>query len=438
MWRHAWLALALGCAFDPRGTADDGGGPPDGPGPDGSPPAGYGLPGGVPAEVLWWVDAASVTTAPLVLRDRSDRRIDATAPSAVATPTLDPTGLNDNPVLRFADDRLDASAPVFADGTVYRRVALFIVFDDATTSSFDWLLHEGRQGNDRFSVSKDFNGSGLIDVDFTTDARVRFASAPRLALSVIADADATPSLRGSANGGTTVTGTFAGYTGTGRRMQMGDRQGSGGDPSAPYDGALAEAYLVTSPLTDGERRRIESYLALRWGTPSSVDLLASDDAVVWPVSAGAYAQGRVGLARDDASGLDQRQSRAPGSPLELAVAEFAASNRDNLTRLPTDRSFVIASHDSGGLDFGATTGRLGRVWRLVTTGSPGTITVRVRLAPGADGLPVPVLSQLRVWTSSTSDFASHDELTPTIAADTASISLSPGPGTSYLTFALAP
>ena len=114
--------------------------------------------------------------------------------------------------------------------------------------------------------------------------------------------------------------------------------------------------MYNRKLTDVERQRVNSYLALRYGitldqtTPQ--DYLAADGtSKVWTLSNGAYKINIFGIGRDDAQGLVQKQSRSvhSGSILTLGLRSIAATNADNTNTFAADKSYVMLSGNSAAM-----------------------------------------------------------------------------------------
>lgn len=181
------------------------------------------------------------------------------------------------------------------------------------------------------------------------------------------------------------------------------------------DGRLAEIFTYAAPRTPQEQQKILSYLSLKYGTtlqaPGStlafnqgdVDLLDSQDNKIWDISAGSggFNWDVAGIGRDDASQLNQKQSKSQNNGanvpvLTMGLGDVAVTNTANTNTFPTDRSFLVWGsngqnmNNSGSpiiLSFGPMTVNTvtdvsNRKWMVVETGG-NVPTVKVQVPTAA-------------------------------------------------------
>ncbi|MDF2188565.1 BNR-repeat neuraminidase N-terminal domain-containing protein [Paraflavitalea sp. CAU 1676] len=127
-----------------------------------------------------------------------------------------------------------------------------------------------------------------------------------------------------------------------------------------YDGAIAEiiTYANASHGTT-TREKVESYLAIKYGVTLSHDYRASNNTVVWSRSTNAaYNNNIIGIARDDISGLSQKQSKSTtGLPDILRMHIGSAMQTDQASNNGSfaggDRSyFVVGTNNDYPLNLG--------------------------------------------------------------------------------------
>ncbi|WP_245608736.1 S-layer homology domain-containing protein [Saccharibacillus sacchari] len=122
-------------------------------------------------------------------------------------------------------------------------------------------------------------------------------------------------------------------------------------------GPVSEMIVFDHKLSDTERQQVNSYLAFKYGitlknnSEANVDYLASDLGLIWDASDNlGYGYRITGIGRDDASGLEQKQSKAQDAQgivtLALGTA-IAGSNEANVAAFAADQSFYSFS-DNGG------------------------------------------------------------------------------------------
>jgi len=175
-----------------------------------------------------------------------------------------------------------------------------------------------------------------------------------------------------------------------RRFWLGRSQAFDGS----FNGKIAEVITYSSRKNDAtERIRIESYLAVKYGITLGVNGVSqnyqnSNGNVIWDAVANSgFNYDIAGIGRDDASQLNQKQSRSQNNGvnapvLTIGLGDIATTNSANANTFPTDRSYLVWGangqnmNDSGvpiTLNFGpATVSTLtsvsNRKWQVVETG----------------------------------------------------------------------
>ncbi|AXT19725.1 choice-of-anchor D domain-containing protein [Flavobacteriaceae bacterium AU392] len=170
-----------------------------------------------------------------------------------------------------------------------------------------------------------------------------------------------------------------------------------------YDGRIAEVITFSNRKGDAdltqERNRIQSYLAIKYGITlgangTSQDYVNSSGTVIWDQSANAgFNFDIAGIGRDDASGLDQRQSSSVNTLVD-ATGETLGIVSMGLTQLYDTNSENIASNPTTFTD-----------GQYLTWGNNGVdlnlaaSTINVDMSAGIAGLSTPVtfIGMQRVW-----------------------------------------
>ena len=154
-----------------------------------------------------------------------------------------------------------------------------------------------------------------------------------------------------------------------------------------YAGNIAEMLIYSAPPSIVELQRIHSYLGVKYGvtmdqtTPTAY--LSSSGATIYDAGTGgthdAYDKDIAGIGLDNGSGLNQRKSIShSGQRIIMDKGGAFANNED----------FLLWGHD--GNTMALTTSnvhpsvsyRLGRIWRVDATGTPGSVSVSVILGNG--------------------------------------------------------
>lgn len=167
---------------------------------------------------------------------------------------------------------------------------------------------------------------------------------------------------------------------TGPRLRIGNHAtnvNTGG-----LNGYFAETIVFDGNLSNGERRRIESYLAIKYGITlsSSINYVRSDGTTIYPStgSHASYVADIAGIGQDDDSDLDQDDSQSQNANSVVRV-----NNPDDLD----DGNFLVWGSNGGSLTTPNTTDvggvidrRLSRVWRAAETGEVGDVTMAFDLS----------------------------------------------------------
>ncbi len=198
-----------------------------------------------------------------------------------------------------------------------------------------------------------------------------------------------------------------------RGLVIGAKQStSGGVKNAFLRGLIPEIILYNRELSDTERKKVETYLAVKYGI--SIDQTAersyvlSDDTVIWTATDNDYDCNIFGIAKDSGSSLDQRISKSQTShagvdPAVLTIStdtDFTLTNSSHADTLG-DFSAVMISNDcqtigtqTTEMDTDLFVERVTREWRLEKQGTTAPINMKfdgfdsswvLVTAPGAYG-----------------------------------------------------
>ena len=190
------------------------------------------------------------------------------------------------------------------------------------------------------------------------------------------------------------------------------------DNNEEFVGDIAEVILYSSELTDTERTRVESYLAIKYGITlnnGNYDYESADGDVYFPgnsdVDFASYRTDVAGIGRDDNSLLEQSTSGSINSTSVLSVTKNEVFDADGQYFVWAHNGNVVASATATDFPSG-TEGRLDRVWRVKLTNSPsGTIDMTFDLS----GTTVDQASDLRIIVDSDGDFSDATVLNPSVS-----------------------
>ncbi|MGV3631907.1 MAG: T9SS type A sorting domain-containing protein [Bacteroidota bacterium] len=169
--------------------------------------------------------------------------------------------------------------------------------------------------------------------------------------------------------------------------------------SRDWKGPVAELIGYRSALTATERQKIHSYLAVKYGITLSENYLSTSGTTIYTTTA-PYNQNIIGIGRDDAEGLTQKQSHQDDDTVRIYISSLAAANASNGGTFASDVSYIMMGANTGklcttgsamseipaGLTNCLITSRLEREWKVTRTNNSGTYNMDVKLnACGAPG-----------------------------------------------------
>ncbi|WP_445478201.1 S-layer homology domain-containing protein [Lysinibacillus irui] len=129
----------------------------------------------------------------------------------------------------------------------------------------------------------------------------------------------------------------------------------GAGHNARFNGIINETIVYNRKLEDNERKKVNSYLALKYGITlkdedSLIDYIASDGSTMWKaINNTDYGSRITGVGRDDNGALYQKQSKSQVNDANVTIAlgnEIQATNAENLNTIISDKSFFVFS-DNG-------------------------------------------------------------------------------------------
>lgn len=134
-----------------------------------------------------------------------------------------------------------------------------------------------------------------------------------------------------ANGSQIVTG-LNGLDGTPKSnpsiiSSSGSRMSSNTKDRGPLNAYLGDIIVYNATVTTLNRRKIESYLALKYGITLQVNYINTAEKVIYDISS--YTKNIIGIGRDDATTLDQKQSQNPTDSIRVFLNRLAVSNASN-------------------------------------------------------------------------------------------------------------
>ena len=351
----------------------------------------------------------AVQVSPPVFRDNSSDYINY-------HPVVEFDGTDDG--LTFEDDYVVADGSSDEDGMTWFAVlqpksassskAGQLVFDFGNYDSDGYGFAYGSE-NTRLYTPTDHGGinSGTlthtngtsttlarVSIDFGNRQQIYFdgdASAFNSeAISLTALTDAELSERSSANAG---NGPFT----IGRQSKNG---GITNEDGRYLEGSIAELIGYNKVLDATDTRKVESYLAIKYGitltrgSGANGDYVSSFGTTLWDASTSSgYHNDIIAIGRDDEQGLLQKQSKTTDDSTRVYLSALATSNADNGGSFASDSAYVIAGHETSELYAtttansevpGGITSRIAREWQVGNTNYTSTFSIDIRLSVDAN------------------------------------------------------
>jgi uncharacterized repeat protein (TIGR01451 family) len=360
-------------------------------------------PGGVATSLSLWMraDLGLTVGTSITWLDQSASGNTASQTTAANQPVLNSAAINFNPALIFdgANDFLSLAAPALPTGDISYSV-IAVARPTSLSNGYHFVFVEGNNmlrqqlrvgrtfGNMMHSLYQSELASGALTAGVPFVLRYR---------------------RNNSNGqrfnnrnGLQVGTTIATFDKVNNYQRIGNS-----NQNEPWNGDIAELIVYQSALTATQYQQIESYLALKYGITLdqtvATNYLDSAAAVIWDAAANVnYRNNLAGIARDDGSPLNQKQSRsiniAPNANLiTMGLGTIAVDNLSNTDSFAADNSFLVWGDDAGSVSLatpvilpgGLVSGsRMARIWKVQETGAVGSVRVGV---PSTTGGGVPLL-----------------------------------------------
>jgi hypothetical protein len=180
----------------------------------------------------------------------------------------------------------------------------------------------------------------------------------------------------------------------------------------PFQGDLAENIFLNITPSDLVVNRIHTYVAVKYGISLPGNYIASDNTTIFN-TVSPYNNNIIGIGRDDASGLTQKQSHNMDDSVRIYIGTLAATNAANAATFGADHSYIIAGANTGALHSTSAAqaekpaglySRLEREWKITNTNFTQTFSIDITLPLLANSTSV-IPSDLRLLVDNTGNFA---------------------------------
>jgi len=403
-------------------------------------------PGGVSTNLVGWY-SADVSATATTWTDRSTQGNNLTGTGSPTFTNL----LNFNKVAtfdgisqRYSITTTTASWPGTNTANTYYYVALprgtnasRFVFGKGTGTTALNGMHSGK-GTTATTLVSGATGTGTVSKasvwaqNVPTLVRTGYDGSPTLT-HYISNNNTAEQSAGSSNPTYAATSAFA----------IGSQNTSAGF----WDGDIAEVIVYSAKHAPGTFNRIQSYLALKYGINIKSNYINSTATAIWTSNQG-YDNNIAGIARDDASGLNQKQSQSVESGIQPVIGNgnIFDTNANNTNNFSANLSSLIWGSDAGSTNFatafafGGLNNRMTRIWRVQETGTVGTVKVALAASDLSGNITLPTLlvSSDAVFNGSDTRTAMTLETLGGIQYYTATVDFTSGQFFTFAAFVAAP
>ena len=352
-------------------------------------------PGGVSSNMAMWLDAGTGVTGTTQVSnwaDQSGNSNDAAMSTSTYRPELVSNAINNNDAIDFdgGDEYLQASTGGYTDD-----VFVVLIPDDNITSSLTGQIPVSLDANNA-SIPYAIVGlgsytSGLTDEvihygvgqtngwkEGYTSSSASYAASEPIIINISND-DGTSSSALYVNQTEIGNANYGFYTTAETDVEVrlgGNMHYVGG---YYYDGKIAEFITYSSDLSASDRKKVTSYLAIKYGITLGNDYVMSDGTTVWNSSSNStYHNDVAGIARDDDSNLDQQKSTSENNDAIMTLDKGGAFSND--------LDAIIWGNNNAALTQGTSNGSTNypkasnRTWKVELNGTPGSVSVDIDLS----------------------------------------------------------
>ncbi len=175
------------------------------------------------------------------------------------------------------------------------------------------------------------------------------------------------------------------------------------------NGSIAEVVRYDTEVSATDRQKIETYLAVKYGITKLTDYVATSGSTIYSIAS--YANEIIGIARDDAESLMQKQSHTPDDSIRVHLSTVQTTNSANGGSITNDVAYIMMGGDNGALCATATANgekpagidsRIERELKVTNTNFSDDFNVQIQLSSCAGTITV---GDLRLLVDDDGDFS---------------------------------
>ena len=303
-------------------------------------------------------------------------------------PTVVSDAINNNPAIEFDGSEDGLYSPSNLNG-ITDEFSFFFIVDKASTNNNRTILSYQRNNYGMMHTYGESSGNYSYSIYTNSDwywnkdgNHPIMTGAQMLSSTWKASDQLEYFANGAPKGVQTHTNNLT-TTPSGSRLLIGSGSSNGTtNYNRLFDGKIGEVIVYNRQLSDTERRRVESYLAIKYGltidqsTPQNY--ITANGTTIYDAtgSLNGYLNDIAGIGLDKSSGLYQKKSKSINDDAIVTVEKTGG--------ISTDNSFIIWGNDNGSLgttniNSPASYDKLNRTWKTDVTGTPGNVNLSFEL-----------------------------------------------------------
>jgi hypothetical protein len=356
----------------------------------------------IPGNILWLrADVAATTTS---WADQSGSGNNAV--NGAVQPTINTSGVNFNPsyVFNGSSQSMQINSGIFDNLVSYDDITVYIVSkSDVVQNSYGFL--EDFNGGEDFLITVPWGDNlvyfgiegGSSDINFNWGSSVNTFNI----FNFFGSGTPANTPLGNVNQALFRDGALLGTDNSFDTSVTGNSSNNffigSGNGNNFFDGDIAEIIVFSEVQSDARQQQIQSYLALKYGiTLNQTDIAATSveegdyvledlTTTVWDHSANSgYHNDVAGIGRDDGMLLIQKQSKSinTDATVTIGLGTIATNNASNPSSINTNKSFLVWGNNGAALTSSSSKTlicapevQLDRIWKIVETGSIGSVQV---------------------------------------------------------------
>lgn len=355
-------------------------------------------PGNVPTNLVLWLKPSSFNGASPIpttatWKDLSSRGNNFKQIISWNRPEMGSILVNYNSVVDFSNrnddywDYMDGKT-ILPNGQT--NFSIFtMVFPKANTGEFSSLIEFKRGQDSRFEIQR-------IAANELKFEAVKMSPVNSSSPIVSGLPNFRPIIGSTISSGTEIVTSLNGMNGVSQinsaivANNSGSRISSFKSGRGPLNAYLGDIIVYDVAVTPLNRRKIESYLAVKYGISLQANYVNTAGTIIYDVSS--YNNNIIGIGRDSSTTLLQKQSQNQTDSTRIYVSTLMSSNALNTGTFSKDVSHVIMGDNGGRISRTSSAvgempvgliSRIEREWKITKTNFDQSFSIDIKMSPAS-------------------------------------------------------